>query len=420
MATTTWSGEDAVDLLETGLRLIEMGLPIIPVGKDKDPKGVIRWRKGKKDYVSDRMTAQEWEEWADNPKVHGIAVLGSEVYGTFILDVETPGVANPAIQKVLDEDLPQTCQQRTLKGGQHAYLMGMKGDEHPGGSQKLAKDPPPEGGSDRDAVLLAEIRGHAGYAVIVGPGRPPLPADFAPYVISREEWDVLEEKVRAAGSWHKEPPELKEYNRTGAGGGTGGIVTDAVAQHALSPLAVLPVGWEIAGCSSWDERTYVVRPGADSETSGNVLGAVVVIWSSAVEWAVPGKGYSAAETLARARFDGDYAAAMQWVEARAVALCRDGEAPPPLWPVEVLEEVYDSVYGQVEATINQLSAFPPKPWGVRAIRAWVARIESSEDPAQERLNAQADAVRLARKKAVPLRWALETIGGASAWTGKTA
>lgn len=330
-----------LDLLDAGLHLIALGLPIVPVGKGKDPQGVIKWRTGKQDYVTQAMTADEWRQWAPKSNVHGIAVLGSNVYGTSILDIEKPGTDEPMIQAAR-QVTPETCQQTTVSGAWHAYTV-IEG-EHPGGRVKLAQHPPPEGKTDPQ--LLAERRGHGSYAVIVGPGRPPLRSDFAPVRLSREAYDGIEAMIRQAGTYTPEPPVVREYNRTGKGGGTGDIVTEALKQGALSPLAVLPDGWTITGHDPAG-RTYVLRPGATSETSGNVLNGVVAIHSTAVDWApTPPEDKSAlpisgADCLALSRFGGDFHAAMSWVEMKAASMVIDGEAPPEHWPAAVLEDVHD-------------------------------------------------------------------------------
>ena len=316
-------------LLDAGLRLIDAGLPIVPVGADKDPKGVIKWRKGKQDYVVERMTSEEWaDKWGGKPNVHGIAVLGSQVYGTVVIDVERPGMDETAIQAAL-QILPATCQQTTLKGGRHAYLVLTDGEYPTDGDNDyighLAEHPPLEGG--KYPVLLAEVRAHAQYAVPLGPGRPPLPADFAPARITRQEYDKVCDLIRTAGTYTHKTPEKKPYSGVGGGGGgTGGIISTAVAEGSLSPLAVLPDGWEIRGHDR-EGRTYIRRPGAKSDTSGNVLGHSVVIHSTSVAWATPGKSMTPAETLARSRFGWDFHAAMNAVEEMANEYVSAGVVP---------------------------------------------------------------------------------------------
>lgn len=359
--------QEQESLTDQGLRLIRMGLHIYPVGSDKLPVG--RWRKGAQDYVVDPMVEQDWVGHAARLKVHGAAVLGSEVSRTLVIDVEKPGMEKTMIQAAL-QLLPETCQQRTVSGGRHVYLVIEDDGEPVGGSRKVAFDPPPPATADKpkpQPVLLAEIRGHGGYAVITGPGRPPVPENFAPYRISRVEFDKAVEMIADAGDYRPEPPVLKEYVRTGAGGGTGGIISDAVAQGALSPLAVLPLGWSIVGHDQAG-RIYLRRPvGASeeaSETSGNVLGAVVVIHSTSVDWwPAPGRGLSAAETLAHGAFGGDFGAAMSRVEEVARAMVEDGAAPPEHWDETVLEAVYEQSSARLLSGIVARSA-PPVMGGV--------------------------------------------------------
>ncbi len=242
------------------------------------------------------------------------------------------------IQAALDA-LPSTCQQKSVSGGRHAYIR-VKGD-HPGGSVKLAQHPPSEDGGH--PVLLAERRGHGAYAVITGPGRPPLASDFAPAELTREEYDEVEGMIRAAGTYTPAPPAKKPDRRTGGGGGTGGgtgeIITDGVRSGDVSPISVLPAGYEVTHCDK-DGRTYFRRPGSGSEQSGNIFGGIVVIHSTAVTWAEPGQPMSAAECLARARFAGDFAAAMRWVEDKAKGVFERGQDPPEGWDRDVLVEIH--------------------------------------------------------------------------------
>lgn len=355
----------ALSQLDAGLRLIELGLPIIPVGRGKTPEDVIRWRNGSQDYVTDRMTSEQWSGWASKSNVHGVAVVGSEVYRTVIFDIETPGMSEPMIQAAL-QLLPGSCQQSTLSGGRHAYVIVE--DDYPTfgpGEHKLAQHPPREG--ETEAILLAEVRAHKQYAVIVGPGRPPLPEDFEPARISRAEFDKVRAMIAEAGTFTPKKRERTPYAAgDGSGGGTGSIISDAVAQGSLSPLAVLPDGWEVVG-SDQEGRTYIKRPGGTSETSGNVLRSSVVIHSTSVDWTEPGESITPAECLARSRFGGNFRSAMQWVEQMALDLVDEGTVPEDQsWADagDVLEAVRRTLpsglpeYGGASATAPPLPDVP--------------------------------------------------------------
>ena len=328
------NGPSSDALLEAGLRLIQLDLPIFPVGVDKTP--FLKWRNGPRDYVVDPVTSSEWERLVQHPRTRGIAVLGSKDSGSLILDIEKAGMSNPTILAALGL-LPDYCKQESRNGGQHAYLI-IKGG-HPGPAEKLAFDP--SHAENGQPTLLAERRGHGSYAVIVGPGRPPLPTDFAPAVLPRDQYDEVEAMIREAGTYTPKPPPVTPYKRTGVGGGTGDIITEALESGALSPLAVLAEGWKVVG-HDLQGRQYVRRPHGESETSGNVLDGVVVIHSTAVDWAEPGRPMSGAETLARSRFGGDFAAAMRWVEATAQGSVDHGVTSPAHWPVGVLEAVHET------------------------------------------------------------------------------
>ncbi len=327
---------DVEHLQRVGLR------HLFPVGQTKTPKGQGLWRNGGTDYATTPMSLQEWAKRIASGKPHGIAVIGNAETGVAVIDVEAPGMEEPMIQAAL-QTLPDTCQVVTLSGGRHAYLI--VDGEYPDHHKDLAAHPPGEGQTNR--VLLAEVRLAPNYAVIVGPGRPPLRPDFMPHRISRDDYDRVVDMIRQAGTYVPQPPERKPYNGDGSGGGTGSIITEAVKGGSLSPLAVLPDGWQVTGHDAGG-RVFVVRPGSESDTSGNVRDGVVCIHSTSVDWAPPppsaksAAGMTAAECLARARFGGDYNAAMRWVEQAAADLADDGTIPPAPWSEapDVLAEIH--------------------------------------------------------------------------------
>ena len=113
-----------------------------------------------------------------------------------------------------------------------------------------------------------------------------------------------------------------------------------MASGALSPLAVLPDGWTIAGQSHGRALT-VKRPDATSDTSGNVLNGVFVVHSSA--GALSGRSRAqACQPLTRspwARHGGDFARRDAVGGDAATAMTEDGTAPPQHWSAEVLAAV---------------------------------------------------------------------------------
>lgn len=331
-------------LLHNVQRLQGLGLEhLVPVGGDKTPKGLGQWRNGAVDYATVPMGLDEWRRRLDSYPVRGIAVTGNRQTGAVPLDVELAGMGEPLIQEALSR-LPETCKRPSGSGGCHAYLL-VEGD-YPDHPHQLAQHPPPEGGSH--PILLAEVRLFPNYAVIVGPDRPALANDFKPYRISRTEYDEVIALIRQSGTYFPEPPPRKQYHGNGSGGGTGDIITEAVKEGALSPLAVLPDGWSIVGRDA-QGRIYVLRPGSKSDTSGNVKDGVVTIHSTSVDWApTPPEDKSAApmssaECLARSRHGGDYRAAMCEVEAMAAALCEQGTVPAGPWgeATDVLEAIHE-------------------------------------------------------------------------------
>ncbi|MEI2716002.1 MAG: hypothetical protein V9E98_03240 [Candidatus Nanopelagicales bacterium] len=270
--------------------------------------------------------------------VHGWAVLSSSVTRTVTIDAESAGMDFPQISGVFDR-LPESCQQRSRNGGRHAYLRITAGDLP--ADTVLARR-----AVDGTDTLLAELRRHRQYAVIHGPGRPRLPDDWQVHELTRDEYEVLVAPIREL----HEPSdaERRRQNRQdrppeGSGlTGSGAVITDAVADGSLPVPCVLPDAWEVVGTRP-DGAVVFVRPGAESDQSGNCLRGVVVIHSSSVDWAEPGVPMTAAWCLAQSRYDGDFQKMCTAIEAAAAAMVDDGEVPESpfdTWPQEVLEQVH--------------------------------------------------------------------------------
>ena len=321
------------DILNDGLRLIEMGLPIYPFDSQKKPVG--DWRNGGQDYFVEPMTAQEWEERCRDLRVTSVAVLCSDRFGTISFDVEKPGADEPAILGALN-GLPETCLRATPSGGLHAILRVTSGD-HPGGSKALAFHAPGEDAEGAKPVLLAEYRGHAACVVVTGPGRPPLADDFEVAEVSREEFDEIADAIRAVGTYHPRARRRQRFvNRSAGVGGVQEVLHSALRDGSISPIALLPEGWTESGYDAAG-KVYLTRPGGEGQ-SGNTLDGITTIHSTSVEWASAGEPMNAAQLLARSRFDDDYAAALRWVE-RLAADRPDGD---DVWPAEVLRAVREA------------------------------------------------------------------------------
>lgn len=296
-----------------GLRAIELGIFVYPVGYDKKP--VDQWRHGEQDFVVKPMTTAQWTERCRDIRVHGVAALGSEVSRMVTFDIEAPGTDVPGIRAAMDR-LPPTCRRRSPSGGDHGFVRIASGD-YPGGSKALAWQAPKDGVEGAKPVLLAEIRAHGGYAVLTGPGRPPLADDFEVAEISREEFDSIADEIRAAGTFHPKVRRRRRFVNESAGiGGVQEVLHAALRDGAISPLALLPDGWTEVGYDSATGKIYLRRPGGEGQ-SGNTLNGITTIFSTSVDWATPGEPMNAAQVLTRSRFDDDYHAAMAWVEREA-------------------------------------------------------------------------------------------------------
>ena len=170
-------------------QLHALGFHLFPVGVDKRPVG--RWAHGAVNYVETPASIVEGDVWAADSRVYGWANLcGNHAAGVFTLDVEVAGMDYAEISGAFDA-LPASCQRSSPSGGRHAVIRVVG---EPVATVALAF---------RAGVLLAETRGvspvadRAGaYAVITGPGRGPLPADFRPHELPRAVVDSLLDMIR--------------------------------------------------------------------------------------------------------------------------------------------------------------------------------------------------------------------------------
>ncbi|MCB0914361.1 MAG: bifunctional DNA primase/polymerase [Actinobacteria bacterium] len=339
-------------LIEDGKALRDRGLRIIPVGADKRPVPGRRWAG---DQLAPLPTDEQIEAMVRGWDTHGWAVLCGAEDGIACLDIEGAGMAVPAIAAVA-ESAPETCRYTSPSGGTHVWLDVSDAVLETGA---LARQ---DRGAEEENrwAMLAEIRGASpvkedgtrlsgAYAVIVGPGRPPLRADFAPWKVTRAEAEALFTDIRDVdehGPWKaareaekaanrvvrvKHTKERTERLRTGTS--TADVIRQAAEDGWLEPTHYLPDGWEYVG----DEggRQLIRRPGAESEQSGNVKDGIVVIHSTSVEWAEPGETMPVALTMAKGRHDGDFGAAMRAVEDAAAGKT----SPYSDWPTEVLDAV---------------------------------------------------------------------------------
>ena len=170
-------------------QLHALGLHLFPVGLDKRP--FEKWKNGPVDYVETPASIVEGDVWAADSRTYGWANLcGNHAAGVFTLDVEVAGMDYAEISGAFDA-LPASCQRSSPSGGRHAVIRVVG---EPVATVVLAF---------RAGVLLAETRGvspvadRAGaYAVITGPGRGPLPADFRPHELPRSVVDSLLDMIR--------------------------------------------------------------------------------------------------------------------------------------------------------------------------------------------------------------------------------
>lgn len=293
----------------------ELGLHIVPMRTTDtgQKKPAIRWRRGGVDYVETKPLDADIEAWSTSPD-QAWAILCGGPSKVVCLDVEAAGMDDPAITGVL-EKFPESCQRPSPSGGRHAWAQIISEGELPA-TQALARK--------ADKTMLAEIRGHGAYAVVLGMGRGlELPKGWAPAPMTRDAFDQLTAPIRAVNEYTE--PEPKHAPR-GRGLRLGSFPTDtgealfaAVAEDPLVILELLDDGWTANGFD-YAGRLQLLRPDygdpTDAEASANVLDGRFICWSTAVPWAKakPGTAYTPGDVLAKARYGGDYGAAMRAVE----------------------------------------------------------------------------------------------------------
>jgi len=339
-------------LLREFLLLVGLGLHPYPVGRDKLPIG--QWALGAVNYVQHKPSFARGAIWSEDPRTFGWAILcGNIRIGVFTLDVESAGMGYPEILAVL-APLPVTCQRPSPTGGRHAAIIVTDGEPVP--TQVLARVA---------GVLLAEVRGvskgdaNGAYAVVTGPGRGPLPADFEPAKMTRAEVDDLLDAVRGLHRPSARELRVTDNKRTAAyagsqasrGTGTGRLIAEAIISGQLAWPQVLEGGWSLTSEQPLDDglRLGLLRPAyggvpPTSSESANAIGATLVVHSGAVEWADPGEAFNPQQALAASRFDADYSAAMKVVEASAEAYVT-GRGLLPIWisawPGALLEQIHE-------------------------------------------------------------------------------
>ncbi len=148
------------DLLKAGLAYLEGGVNLIPVNARKTPADpplpYQRWKR----YQTERVTKAVLRKWANNPGVHGWAmVCGKISNGLTILDFDEPGFYERWTAKVgnLAQLLPT---QQTGSGD--GYQVGFRSNLH-FHNDKLAYVP---ADNEEGRITAIETRGEGGYAVV--------------------------------------------------------------------------------------------------------------------------------------------------------------------------------------------------------------------------------------------------------------
>lgn len=370
----SWRREDV-------LRLQGQGFHLFPAGENKLPAG--KWRHGKVDYVEVKPSDEQVERWLRRrPAVAGWVILCGGPKNVVVLDVEAAGVQDQSDKgasiRALLEEIPSSARRKSPSGGEHAYFTVTDVPAPSGANGKLVvalRD------DLRKAILLAEIRAHGQYAVVLGHGRGDLQEDFAPLPVTSDELSSMLDRLRSVSDVQPRPAVrrvgkaralaeethgLRPDREPVRADDVPGVIAKALVDGELTWLHVLDQGWQELGVTSewslWLRPDYGSAPTSLSSAAGaELLGTpALTVHSSAVPWADPEVGYSPAEVLARSRYDGSFADAMRDV-SRTARLAASGR-PRPLvhrlsdWPVSVLESVAELLAAKVSMGRPRLDA----------------------------------------------------------------
>ena len=321
-----------------------------------------------------------WTWWVDETH-DGVGIICGTISGNlWVIDIEGAllvdhperwqkillAAGDLGVRDLISSAAASACS-TTPSGGRHLFFT-ITGTQIIPGSKKLARihDPShPKADRETGMVLLAETKGEGGQVASppakgrrwIGTGGPGQTVE-----ITFEQANLLGQafaSVDEPDPNKKGQQERRDTGRDGTGTSenspfdkapnTAGLINRAVADGALTPLAVLPNGWRLVGSPDEDGRQQVVRPGADSPTSGNVIvgdhdnAGIWFFHSTAVAWAHAAKGMTSAQVWAEARFDGDMHAALTAVEqaSRAVAAGDDPGDTFAAWPLALLSDIHD-------------------------------------------------------------------------------
>jgi DNA-binding MarR family transcriptional regulator len=234
-----WTMQDVLRLHQ------DLGLHIFPMRRNKKPMG--KWRHGGTDYVMVKPTDDEIEEWARQEPAGWCILCGSPAQ-ILVLDIEAAGIADPTekgerIRQVLDR-FPASCKRPSPSGGEHVVLHISDGPAPDGHGCKLMwrLDGVDEQGK-QVTTLLAEYRGHAQYAIVLGHGRGRLQPDFAPHDVTLAELeDLLVDLREVSDVAPNRKSENTSSNQTGSDDSDqSGTDTAKVTQDALAKLPSGPM-----------------------------------------------------------------------------------------------------------------------------------------------------------------------------------
>jgi replicative DNA helicase len=316
-----------IELKNKAQEYFAAGLSVLPVKADKRP-AVRSWDKDK------GTTPQEFTEAVEGPNgadIAGLAVICGPVSGGLeCIDIDTKADTTEQIwteyEQALRSEVPDLYARlviaSTPTGGRHIYYRWDHSTAKPGTERQggLAFIPGPSSGQ-RGAALI-ETRIYGGYAAVPpGAGREFIQGSLlnVPQITPEERaklWNIARSLTRYT------EPERRETIPTATGQHSGTRPSDYFnAVYTIEDI-LLEAGWQVGAERAG--RTYVRRPGATTEQSGNIRDNVLLIHSTSSGLPV-GKGMEGAFSVyAWLNFGGDFSAAARSPKA---AGCRTPTPP---------------------------------------------------------------------------------------------
>jgi replicative DNA helicase len=271
------------ELIKQAREYFAAGLSVLPVRADKRP-AVKTWDKDK------GTTLEEFTQAAEGPsaaEIAGLAVICGPVSGGLeCIDIDTKADTTQQIwveyEQALREAVPELLDRlviaTTPTGGRHIYYRWDYGTTRPGAERQGGLAFIPGANAGQRGAALIETRIHGGYAAVPpGDGREFIQGSLlnVPQITPEERaklWNIARSLTRYT------EPERSETTPTATGQHSGNRPSDYFNAIYTIEDILREVGWQIGAERAG--RTYVRRPGATTEQSGNIWNNILLVHST--------------------------------------------------------------------------------------------------------------------------------------------